>query len=101
MALQAEGHPIFPGSTGENVTLAGVDWDFIEPGVVLDFSSGVRLEVTGYAVPCQNIRDSFRQQSFRRLSPGLHPGWSRAYTRVLRGGLLRPGDEIRLLIPGS
>ena len=25
-ALQAEGHPIVPGSTGENVTLAGLNW---------------------------------------------------------------------------
>ncbi|MFN2109684.1 MAG: MOSC domain-containing protein, partial [Anaerolineae bacterium] len=25
LALQAEGHPIFAGSTGENLTLAGLD----------------------------------------------------------------------------
>ena len=35
LALQAEGHPIFPGATGENVTLAGVDWDAVVPGVRL------------------------------------------------------------------
>jgi MOSC domain-containing protein YiiM len=25
-ALQAEGHPVTPGSIGENVTLEGLDW---------------------------------------------------------------------------
>lgn len=26
LALQADGHPIFPGSIGENITVAGLDW---------------------------------------------------------------------------
>ena len=30
--LQAEGHPIAPGTTGENVTLVGVDWSEMTPG---------------------------------------------------------------------
>jgi MOSC domain-containing protein YiiM len=32
-ALQAEGHPITPGSTGENLTLSGLDWDWLAPAV--------------------------------------------------------------------
>ncbi len=28
-ALQVEGHPIFPGSTGENVTLVGLEWELV------------------------------------------------------------------------
>ena len=31
-ALQAEGHPISPGSTGENVTIAGLDWASLRAG---------------------------------------------------------------------
>jgi hypothetical protein len=33
-SLQAEGHPIGPGSAGENVTIAGVDWATLRPGDV-------------------------------------------------------------------
>src|SRR5687767_14687596 len=34
-ALQAEGHPIVPGSCGENLTLTGFDWAHMKPGVLL------------------------------------------------------------------
>ena len=26
LELQAEGHPIYPGSIGENITVCGLDW---------------------------------------------------------------------------
>ena len=29
--LQAEGHPITPGSIGENLTVAGIDWNEVVP----------------------------------------------------------------------
>ena len=35
-ALAAEGHPIVPGSTGENLTLEGIDWRALAPGSVLE-----------------------------------------------------------------
>ncbi|MEQ1731773.1 MAG: MOSC domain-containing protein, partial [Vicinamibacterales bacterium] len=31
-ALQAEGHPIGPGTTGENLTVSGLDWARMVPG---------------------------------------------------------------------
>ena len=34
-SLQAEGHPIAPGTTGENLTISGLDWNFVVPGVRL------------------------------------------------------------------
>ena len=37
-ALQAEGHSIFPGSVGENITLSHLDWSRVTPGVRLDHS---------------------------------------------------------------
>ncbi len=33
--LQDEGHPIDSGLSGENLTLARLEWDLIRPGVVL------------------------------------------------------------------
>src|SRR5690606_25009264 len=91
-ALQAEGHPIRAGSTGENLTLSGLDWGSIQVGDRLRIGDWVELEVTGYASPCSNIAESFAGEEFKRISQKLHPGWSRLYTRVLSEGEVRPGD---------
>src|SRR5215218_6755572 len=34
--LQDEGHPISPGSTGENLTLSGIDWSIVSPRTLLE-----------------------------------------------------------------
>ena len=39
--LRAEGHPIAPGTTGENVLLAGLDWRHVQPGARLRFEDMV------------------------------------------------------------
>jgi MOSC domain-containing protein YiiM len=94
--LQLEGHPIAPGTAGENVTIAGVDWRAMQPG--LWFSLGdAELEVTGFAAPCTTIRACFFDEDFTRISEKVNPGWSRVYARVLREGTVRRGDEVRLL----
>src|SRR5262245_38358188 len=71
--LRGEGHPIHPGSTGENITVAGVDWPAIQPGMRLRFSGGVELEVTQYTAPCSTIRNSFTDLAFRRIKQEEHP----------------------------
>lgn len=92
-ALKAEGNPISPGSTGENVTVSGLSWDLITPGT--QFRIGpVVLEVTTYASPCKTIRESFADGHFTRISEKLFPGWSRVYTRVLATGEIHVGDEV-------
>ena len=56
--LRAEGHPISPGSTGENLTVSGMDWTAIKPGDRLAVG-GAELQVMSYAAPCNNINASF------------------------------------------
>jgi hypothetical protein len=75
-SLQAEGHPIAPGAAGENVTLAGLDWATIRPGVRLRVGS-VLAEVTGYAEPCAANARWFMARDFMRIDPDRHPGSSR------------------------
>lgn len=96
-ALRAEGHPIAPGTTGENLTIAGVDWDAVQVGDQLRVGEWVELEITGYAAPCSNIAESFVDGAFKRMSQKLHPGWSRLYARVLAEGEVRPGDPVEHL----
>jgi MOSC domain-containing protein YiiM len=98
-ALARAGHPIAPGSTGENITIRGLNWDSVVPGARLRLGAEVVVEVTGYATPCRSIQGSFSDRKFGRLSHKLNPGWSRAYARVLSEGAVRPGDLIVLEAP--
>jgi MOSC domain-containing protein YiiM len=96
-ALAAEGHPIFPGATGENVTTRGIDWEKVVPGARLRLGRDVLIEVTRYTTPCNTNAEWFKERDFNRMHQNLHPGWSRVYARVLTGGIVRPGDAIELL----
>lgn len=94
LALQAEGHPIYPGAAGENITLADVDWEQIRPGARIRLGEQVVLEVTRYTDPCSNICESFRDGYFNRIHQERFPGWSRVYARVLQGGRIQVGDIV-------
>jgi len=96
LELQAEGHPIFPGAVGENITIAGIDWQQVVPGVQLALGGEVLLEITSYTSPCNTIPASFAEGQYQRISQKVHPGWSRVYARVLRAGKLRVGQPVKL-----
>lgn len=89
--LRAEGHPIEPGAIGENLTLSGLDWTAIGPGVLLEIGD-VLLEVTKPAFPCRTIAAAFLDRDSTRVSQKVYPGWSRWYCRVLSEGRVAVGD---------
>jgi MOSC domain-containing protein YiiM len=91
-ALRREGHPIGPGTAGENVTIAGLDWSTMIPGARLSLGP-VEIEITGFASPCLTISASFSDERSTRISQKVHTGWSRVYARVLADGLLTVGDQ--------
>ncbi len=94
-ALRLEGHPITAGSTGENLTISGLPWPLIVPGLELAVG-GARVLVTKYASPCETIRRSFLDHDFSRVSQQRCPGWSRVCSRVLAEGIVRVGDRVRV-----
>lgn len=94
--LAGEGHPIAPGTTGENLTIAGLRWGLVQPGVRLRIGE-IRVEITRYTTPCKTIRSSFRDGDFHRIHPARHPGQSRVYARVVRPGRVRRGDPVEIL----
>lgn len=96
--LAAEGHPIFPGACGENLTLAGLDWTALRPGVVLAAGSAV-LELTAPATPCAKNARWFADRDVTRIDHGLHPGQSRWYASLLEPGTVRRGDPVHVLHP--
>ncbi|MBA3340037.1 MAG: MOSC domain-containing protein [Geodermatophilaceae bacterium] len=94
-ALAGEGHPVFPGALGENVTIAGLDWARVQPGARLRIGE-VECEVTDFAVPCRNLQPFFRDGVFVRVGQKQRHGWSRAYARVLIEGRIAVDDIVSL-----
>lgn len=95
-SLQTEGHPIDVGTAGENVTIEGIDWDLVVPGVQLRLGDHVLLEVASFTNPCKTIKESFTDGEFVRIAQKLHAGWSRVYARVLSEGEIHLGDPIEV-----
>ena len=95
--FRAEGHPIAPGSTGENVTITGLDWSRVVPGARLRLGDEVLVEISSYTTPCRTNAQWFAGGDFNRMNHQLHPGCSRVYARILDEGLLRSGDRVELI----
>jgi MOSC domain-containing protein YiiM len=95
-ALQAEGHPIFPGAVGENVTVVGIDWSRVKPGDQVRLGPTL-VEITRYTTPCVNVKGAFKDGDFARILATTHPGQSRAYARVIEPGRITVGDPVELV----
>jgi MOSC domain-containing protein YiiM len=93
-ALLAEGHSIMPGSSGENFTIAHLDWAMVKPGDRLAVGPTLRLEIVSYTAPCRWNARWFSDGDFNRMSQRRHPGWSRLYARVLTEGVVHAGDAV-------
>lgn len=93
--LQAEGHPVYPGSVGENILLRGVDWKMIVIGSKFHFDELV-LEVTSDAPPCKTIRDSFTDGCFKTISSKVAPNLTRWYAKVITEGQVHIGEDVIL-----
>ena len=96
-ALQGEGHPISPGSTGENLTLTGLDWAQVIPGTRLLLGDEVVIEITKYTLPCATIAESFAGGATDRIGQEQHPGWARVYAKVLVPGPVQTNDSVCIL----
>lgn len=102
--LRSEGHPIEPGSVGENLTIGNLtpeQWGRLAPGAVLRFDGGAVLQLASYCAPCATIRDSFKELNFKRIKQELHPGMARLYARVLAEGTIRSGERGRIAEPAE
>src|SRR5919112_4648440 len=97
--VQADGHPIEPGSVGENLTTVGIELASLPIGTRLAVGDELLLEISSPANPCNLIGGSFRGGKSGRISVLTHPADTRMYARTLVEGAVRPGDSIRVLSP--
>ena len=93
--LVAEGHPVFPGAAGENITIAGIDWSTLQGGMRLTIG-GVECQLSLPAVPCSKNAQWFVDGEIDRMDHDLHPGSSRWYASVITPGTISPGDPVML-----
>jgi len=94
-ALRAEGHGLYPGAAGENVTVSGIPWELVVPGVVLRLGE-VEAEITRPATPCRKNSRWFVDGDISAMDHRRHRGRSRMYAKVLTPGTIRPGDRVVL-----
>ncbi len=86
--LRREGFDVYPGATGENVTLAGADVDACAIGDVLTFDGGVVIELTKVRKPCY-VLDAIDPELKRAIV-----GRCGFYAKVVTPGVLRPGARM-------
>jgi len=95
--LRAEGHDVWPGVLGENVTIENVLFDSLRPGVNVLLGREVVLQITEHTTPCRTIARYFRDRRYGRISAKTHPGESRLYARVLVEGVVSAGDDVTIV----
>lgn len=91
-AFATDGHPLGYGSAGENITVSGVDWARVRPGVTLRVGS-VHCEVVAYALPCAQNARWFQGGDFNVMHHRRGPV-SRVYALVTQPGVITTGDDI-------
>lgn len=89
--LAAQGHALFPGAAGENLTLSGVDWPRLRPGTRMQAGTAL-IELSYPATPCRKQARWFQDGDISRLSHPEHPEWARWYAWVRQPGRIRAGD---------
>jgi MOSC domain-containing protein YiiM len=93
-AFRSDGHPITRGSAGENITVRGLNWADVRPGVRLRVGT-VLADVQAYAIPCRHNAQWFSDGDFNRMSSQRGPV-SRVYATVREPGRITTGDEVVL-----
>lgn len=93
--LQAEGHPVFPGACGENLSVTGVDWSALRPGTRLRIGT-VLAELSIPTDPCRQIRPFFADAAIRRIDHYRHAGSARWYATVVQPGRVAVGDRVEV-----
>jgi MOSC domain-containing protein YiiM len=100
--VRGAGFDVAAGQLGENVTTRGVDLLGLPTGARLRLGPEAVVEVTGLRRPCVQI-DRFRKGLMREVARRDAVGGARFRAGVMgvvvRGGAVRPGDPVEVLLP--
>ena len=102
--LADQGFSIHPGDLGENILTQGIELLALPRGTRLHLGDKAIVEVTGVRNPCHQI-ESFRpgllQAVLGRDALGGLVRKSGIMAIVLAGGIVRPGDRMRAVLPDT
>eukprot|EP00913_Durusdinium_trenchii_P033723 g31569.t1 len=88
-SINDTGASFFPGASGEQITLRGVDWSLVKTGVRLSVGD-LLLEVTYMKGPCKNMDRYFPSPSDKsKIDPKKNPDSARVFAKVLKPGRVR------------
>jgi molybdopterin adenylyltransferase len=89
--IRERGLAVNPGDFAENITTSGIRLWELPPGTRLTLGKRVLLEVTQIGKECHS-----RCAIFHQVGDCVMPRQG-IFARVLRGGIIRPGDSIHVL----
>jgi MOSC domain-containing protein YiiM len=93
--LADRGMPVAPGILGENLTVEGVAVAELTDGTRLRIGGEVELEVAGDRPACRELLE-VHADALRALV-----GRTGKMARVVKGGTIRPGDPIEVVVGAS
>jgi MOSC domain-containing protein YiiM len=101
--LAAKGFAIGPGELGENILTQGIDLLALPAATLLHLGTDAVVEVTGLRTPCVQI-DRLRTGLQKHLwgmpdDTGEKTRRAGIMSIVLHGGLVHPGDLVRVELP--
>jgi MOSC domain-containing protein YiiM len=102
--LAAAGLPVDPGQMGENITTRGLDLLALPTGTRLHLGPDAVVEVTGLRNPClqlEGIHSGLMKAVLDHDSDGNLIRKAGIMGIVLVGGVIRPGDAIRVELPAE
>ncbi|WP_174819950.1 MOSC domain-containing protein [Paenibacillus koleovorans] len=100
--LQVRGFSVGSGDMGENITTLGVDLLQLPRGTRLHIGTSAVVEVTGLRNPCKQLDDSqpgLMAAVLDRDAEGNLIRKAGIMSIVLEGGIVQPGDTIRVELP--
>jgi molybdopterin adenylyltransferase len=89
--IRERGLAVNPGDFAENITTSGIRLWELTPGTRLALGKQALLEVTQIGKECHS-----RCAIFHQVGDCVMPREG-IFARVLRGGMIRPGDPVRVL----
>lgn len=102
--LQAKGFDVHPATMGENMTTAGVDLLSLPTDTILAIGPDVKLKVTGLRNPCaqlDNYQKGLMAAVLDRDADGNLVRKAGIMSVVLKGGVVKAGDPIDVILPAK
>jgi len=89
--LRREGYVLYPGATGENLTVSHLNVNALAIGTVLEFPSGLKIQLTKVRTPCY-VLDAISPQLKENMI-----GRCGMYAKVISPGPVNEYDIVKIL----